>query len=154
MKSFMDLFTRGSSNDIVKIELYREEYYEDRTLGKLFINGKFFGHTLEDKVRDNKVYGETAIFEDVYVVEMTYSPKYGKFKALISNVKGFFGIRVHGGNGPADTLGCILVAKYRNYGTSTPKIWGSLEKEFNKVMRKVHADKRCVYLHIYNTGGN
>ena len=49
------------------------------TIGELLIDGEFFCYTLEDEVRadDTKVYGETAIPNGEYTVEITYS---GRFK--------------------------------------------------------------------------
>ena len=102
------------------------------TIGNMYINGKFFSNTLEDKDRglknsmtpqdisNLKVYGQTAIPSGTYEVKMTYSNRFhsrawgkkydGKVPELI-NVKGFGGVRIHPGNKAADTLGCILVGK-------------------------------------------
>lgn len=102
------------------------------TVGNVYVNGAFFGNSLEDKDRglsdtmsveqiaQKKVYGETAIPTGTYEVKMTYSNKFstrawgrkyqGKVPELL-NVKGFSGVRIHPGNSSKDTLGCILLGK-------------------------------------------
>ena len=59
----------------MRLELYRYSSKKDSTLGLLFLindetNKKdFLCFTLEDEVRDVKVYGETAIPEGTYPIE-------------------------------------------------------------------------------------
>lgn len=71
----------------------------------------------EAQIRARKVYGLTAIPRGQYAITLTYSPKfatrawakkYGGLVPLVHGVKGFDGIRIHPGNKPEDTLGCIL----------------------------------------------
>lgn len=151
---------------IIRIDLYRIAYEPDRTIGKMYIDGVFFGHTLEDPVRGVgiKIKGYTAIADGVYEVIVTHSPKYGEAMALISNVPDFEGIRFHGGNDPGDTLGCILIANnsYTSFkkelGYETTVIQGSLKNKFNSFIRKVKGWKNKnktkvihdVYIHIHN----
>ena len=42
----------------MKLDVVRTQFGKDATNGMLFINGKFECFTLEDEVRDVKVYGE------------------------------------------------------------------------------------------------
>jgi len=103
--------------------------------GRLFGPGDFTCFTLEDIVRPDpnpatpeneaKVYGETAIPAGRYRVRITWSPKFKKDLPILMNVPGFDGIRIHKGNTPADTKGCILVGRAIKDGrivggTSTP----------------------------------
>jgi len=92
------------------------------TIGKLYINGKYYCDTLEDTVRDlnqngkfdngeQKVYGQTAIPYGTYRVLWTYSPKFKKYMPEIKDVPEFSGVRIHSGNTATDTLGCILVGQ-------------------------------------------
>lgn len=98
------------------------------TIGKLYIDGKYFCDTLEDKDRglnDNmsvdkilsiKVKHETAIPTGTYNMNITYSPKFKKQLPLILNVKGFEGIRVHSGNTDKDSSGCVILGQNKVVG--------------------------------------
>lgn len=90
------------------------------TIGRIFVNNAFFCNSMEDtdrglrqdmpleEIKRLKVYGKTAIPTGTYTILMTYSPKYKKKMPQVMNVPGFEGIRIHPGNTPEDTLGCIL----------------------------------------------
>ena len=112
--------------------IYRGDAY---TIGNLYVDGKYFCDTLEDKdrglkdsmaleeIKKIKVKNETAIPAGTYQVSMNIvSPKYsnyakyswakdieGKVPRLL-DVKGFDGILIHpSGNKNSDTSGCLLV---------------------------------------------
>lgn len=97
------------------IVVQRETSKSETTLGKMYINGKYFCETLEDQVRPDgvKVYGRTAIAAGTYKVSVTMSSRFKKELPLLDNVKNFSGVRIHGGNTSSDTLGCILVGQVR-----------------------------------------
>lgn len=100
----------------MKILLKRKKFLEDRTIGELTINGKFKCYTLEDTVRPEgvKIPGKTAIPAGEYTVIVTHSPTFKRALPLLLNVPGFAGVRIHGGNKPEHTRGCILVAHHFN----------------------------------------
>ena len=98
------------------------------TIGKLFLrpdwDGKrgrqapdeFICDTMEPQWRDlkhgaEKVNGETAIPEGTYAVAVTRSEHFREYLPLVLGVPHFSGIRIHAGNKPEDTRGCILVGK-------------------------------------------
>lgn len=102
----------------MKLTLIRDHYYEDATLGKLYINDGFACFTLEDTDRrledgGEKIPGQTAIPRGTYRVTITQSARFGKPLPLLADVPGFAGIRIHPGNTSADTEGCILVGTSR-----------------------------------------
>jgi len=92
--------------------LIRYEYTDKSTLGKLYINGRFYCYTLEDTVRGYgiKINKQTAIPAGIYNLVLTYSNKFKRQMPLIEKVEGFTGVRMHGGNDPEDTEACVLVA--------------------------------------------
>ena len=90
-------------------------------IGKLYINGKYWSDVLEDTdrgldstmteedIKKIKVKGETAIPVGIYKIILNYSPKFKKVMPLLTNVKGYSGVRIHSGNSAKDTEGCLLV---------------------------------------------
>ncbi len=60
-------------------------------------------------IRRHKIIGKTAIPTGRYRVLITRSRRFGRWLPLLMNVKGFEGIRIHPGNKPEDTKGCILL---------------------------------------------
>lgn len=125
---------------IMEITVDRKYKRDAYTIGKLYVNGKFFSDTLEDKdrglrssmtleeIKKMKVYGQTAIPSGTYEVRMTYSNRFGqrtwarKYEGKVPellDVRGFGGVRIHPGNKAADTLGCILIGKNSAVGMVT-----------------------------------
>lgn len=104
----------------MKLTLKRIALKPDYTIGKLYIDGKYFCDTLEDRVRklpaEKKIPGRTAIPSGTYLISVTYSPKFGRDLPLVENVPYFTGIRIHRGNTPQDTAGCILVGENKAIG--------------------------------------
>lgn len=130
----------------MKLKLERKYLKETYTIGNLYIDGKFFCNTVEDKVRDlnkdgdlldpgeTKVYGETAIPYGTYEVEVTYSPKFRRDLPLIKNVPHFEGIRIHRGNWATDSHGCPIVGENKVKGgviNSTP-----YEEKLTKILKE------------------
>jgi hypothetical protein len=107
----------------MEIWIIRDTEGPDYTLGRLYVNQKFLGHTCEDKDRhlekdpEAKVYGKSAIPTGVYEADLSLSSRFKKVMPIIHGVAGFEGIRIHGGNTAADTLGCPLLGAVRSrYG--------------------------------------
>lgn len=112
----------------MRIELVRIAFKDTYTIGKLYVDGKYFSDVIEDKDRGldssmteseilkKKVKGQTAIPTGHYVINITYSPKYKRMMPLLLDVKGFSGIRIHSGNTAKDTEGCLIVGKNKKVG--------------------------------------
>lgn len=112
----------------MKLLLRRKYKAEGYTIGNLYVDGRFFCHTIEDQVRDlpehcpdtgsgrscrckAKVYGRTAIPGGKYRVTMEYSPRFKRVLPLLHGVPHFLGIRIHSGNSEEDSAGCIIVGR-------------------------------------------
>lgn len=105
----------------MNLRLERQRPLADRTIGRLFVAGEPECWTLEDQVRadpepatpanEAKVPGATAIPAGRYRVAVTWSPHFGQALPLLEAVPGFTGVRIHAGNVPADTQGCVLVGQ-------------------------------------------
>lgn len=113
-----------------KILLLKRVALEDKyTIGRLYVDGRYFCDILEDKVRDlnenghfdngeTKIKGQTAIPYGQYEIDMrTVSPKFrtrswaSKYSGIVPrllDVPSFDGVLIHPGNTAADTEGCLL----------------------------------------------
>lgn len=122
----------------MELTLKRIARRETYTIGRLFIDGKYFCDTLEDKDRGlsqslpisvnkaKKRAGITAIPTGRYRVTLAVqSPKYRNRKQYefckgyvprLINVPAYEGVLIHIGNTPADTEGCILVGRNKKVG--------------------------------------
>ena len=105
----------------MELKLVRTKLTTKSTIGKLYIDDIFYCYTLEDTdrgmlqsmsiedINKKKVYGVTAIPRGTYEVIVNMSSRFKVLMPLLLNVKGYEGVRIHKGNIPENTLGCILV---------------------------------------------
>lgn len=122
----------------MELTLKRIARREKYTIGRLYIDGKYFCDTIEDKDRglsqelpvtvnkNLKRCGVTAIPVGRYRVTLDMvSPKFSKKNAYqfcggrlprLINVPAFDGVLIHIGNTVNDTEGCILVGKNKQVG--------------------------------------
>lgn len=111
------------------------------TIGRLYVDGVYVCDTLEDAVRDTKIYGKTAIPYGTYKITMdVVSPKFkdrswakpygGKLPRLL-DVPNYEGVLIHVGNTDADSSGCLLVGQNKVKGqvvNSTQTFMSLMEK--------------------------
>lgn len=116
---------------------------KEYTVGRLYVDGKMFCNTLEDKIIDvnkngkfdgeeQKVYGKSAIPYGTYKVIYSWSPRFGRELPRLLNVPHFDGILIHPGNTATDSAGCILVGKNTSKGRLSESRYTS--DELNKVI--------------------
>ena len=134
------------------MELRLERKYRNNNycIDKLYINGKYFSDVLEDpdrgltdtmsleEIKKIKIKGNTCIPYGTYNVTITYSPRFKKNLPLLNDVKGFDGIRIHSGNKPQDTEGCLLPGFNKVKGqvidsrVTTDKLIAQIQQALNK----------------------
>ena len=108
------------------LTLKRRQCLPGATLGELYVDGVWECYVLEDPVRRDdpatsenegaKIPGQTAIPAGRYPVVLDWSPRFATPLPHVLNVPNFTGIRIHAGNGPEDTEGCILVGRAQQGG--------------------------------------
>lgn len=125
----------------MELKVKRVALKSDYTIGRLYVNGEYVCDTLEDAVRNTKIYGKTAIPCGTYKITMdVVSPKFkdrswakpydGKLPRLI-DVPNYEGVLIHVGNTAEDTSGCLLVGQNRAVGklvNSTQTFMSLMEK--------------------------
>lgn len=129
----------------MRLVLQRGISTSQSTPGKLFVDGKFECHTLEDVVRPAgaKVYGKTAIPAGSYAVLLTESPRFKRVLPYLANVPNFEGIRIHPGNKAEDTDGCILVGD-----APAPDWLGQSKVAFDRLFAKLQAAKDGIVIDV------
>lgn len=113
----MEAFDISGCEENMNLLLQRTTKTPQSTEGQLFVDNDFQCYTLEPTYREQpnvpvsawKVFGSTAIPVGTYAVEVTYFYRDQYYTPQLDNVPGFDGIRIHIGNFPKDTEGCILV---------------------------------------------
>lgn len=144
----------------MKLKIRRNRFYKDRTIGQLYINDEFYCFTMEDTMREKlgvpveewKIPKETAIPTGLYRITLETSKKFGENTIFINDVPGFTGIRVHAGNSPKDTEGCVMVG-YRltkdndiAFGMTRPALYDLKTK-----IKQAILDGEEIFLDIVNT---
>lgn len=132
----------------MKLFLQRIAQTPEYTIGRLEINGKFFCHTLEDAVREQKIAGKTAIPEGIYNVVVNHSPKFKRNLPLLLDVPYFEGIRIHRGNTAKDTSGCILVGINSKKGMVLEST--KYEVELTNILKKAQQNGDTITIEIKN----
>lgn len=137
------------------VTIVREKSNETCTIGKLYIDGKFFCYTLEDAYHPEKIKHKTRIPSGSYKLELRYSPKfspsYNHDMIWVKDVPGFEFILIHKGNDADDTSGCILVGIAASgniitgskvaYDKLYPIIFGNIKAGATTILTVVDADR-------------
>ena len=98
-----------------QLVLERDTFTKDTTLGKLYFNGEFLCHTLENSYKENNR-NTSSIPTGLYDVRVRTGAESGNFKyvhLLVEEVPKRSFILLHVGNTHKDTSGCILTGMDR-----------------------------------------
>ena len=109
----------STNSSVLNLSIKRELFYDDKTIGKLYVNDQYYCDTLELKYRgDNmkvvKVPGYTAIPQGIYTVVIGHLSTIDRDVPMLQNVPDFSGIYIHTGASTDNTTGCILIGDYNN----------------------------------------
>lgn len=145
---------------MMTIKVLRHEYGEDFTLGVMLLDNKFYGYTLEDRVRPRgvKIKDKTAIPEGTYDVVIEKSVRFSEkagtdvYLPRILSVPNFTGVLIHSGNTHRDTSGCILVAKNNLSKKDAGYIQGGLGKDLTEILRTAGAVHKIIIENAMHTG--
>ena len=145
----------------MELKLIRKIFTDNSTIGDLYIDGVYQCRILEDVDRElydtmpvdiinsKKVYAETAIPYGTYEVIISRSKRFSAlaghdvFLPELLNVKGFAGVRIHSGNKPTDSEGCLLTGV--TYGVD---VVNESRKAFSELFQKIQHAKDKITLTI------
>ena len=152
----------------MELKLKRIALKKEYTIGRLYIDGKYFCDTLEDTVRDlnkngkfdngeKKIAELTAIPYGKYEVTLKVrSPRYSKIQKYMDfcggymprllKVLDFEGILIHPGTTAKDSAGCILIGKNTIVGKLTDS-WNTWKKLY-LLMKSVSAKGEKIFITI------
>ena len=130
----------------MKILVKRVDFTQKSTISDVYVDGIFECYILEDKTREPsapKVFGETAIPYGLYKVIVTKSDRFSKLEnhdvylPLLLNVPGYEGVRIHPGNRPADTEGCLLPGTVKTIDVveNSRTAWVKLNDKINAALK-------------------
>lgn len=129
-----------SREKVVYLTLLRKLLDPGYTIGLLAFDGNYECLILEDTVREKKIKGITAIPYGEYEVVISYSQRFKKQLPILLDVPGFSGVRIHVGNTPKDTHGCLLPGVNWKPG----RVMES-RKAFNQLFSKIKLAKEHGY---------
>ena len=99
----------------MELLLERTEKTQTYTAGRLYVVNElgkaYFCDTLEPSLHPTNHLHPKAIPAGRYDVAVTWSPKFKRWLPLLLKVPYRSGIRIHAGNNPDDSSGCILLGR-------------------------------------------
>jgi hypothetical protein len=120
----------------VIIELNRLVETDESIIGE-FITDGFKSFSLEPS-RNHPVHvGHPCVAAGTYAVTGSHSEHLGYYTPELQNVPNRTNIRIHIGNYPKDSLGCILLGKL--YSATLPNVVRTSEKAFDSFMQLFNA---------------
>lgn len=139
----------------MQLTLKRTDFTDTSTIGELSIDGIFECYILEDTDRGLKETmsladsikikkkGITAIPYGTYKIVVTKSERFSKMKGkavylpILLNIPNYEGVRIHIGNKPEDTEGCLLPArkKSKNFVSESTLAFNQLNDKINNALK-------------------
>lgn len=140
----------------MKLLLKRRIFTDKSTIGELYVNGVPECWICEDKDRGLdvsmplseiirlKVKGQTCIPYGYYKVIVTMSERFSRiagkdvYLPMLLNVPGYEGVRIHKGNKPEDTEGCLLPGTHKDidFVSNSATAFINLNDKINLALKK------------------
>lgn len=139
----------------MQLHVVRTTFTDLSSVGELYLNGSFYCYTLEDidrdlradmplvAIRTRKIFAQTAIPTGNYEVILNWSDRFQKQMPLLLRVPGWEGVRIHSGNFPHQTEGCILLGK-----TKLDNMVGVSNATFAAFMTEIRRAAKREKIHI------
>jgi hypothetical protein len=131
----------------VRARVLRKEATALSTVGELWLDRdpSPFCFTLEDVVRPAgvKVQDQTAIPAGLYALTVDWSNRFNRYMPHVVNVPMFTGIRIHSGNGPENTEGCILLGRLHPKGDWIEDCHGVFALFFDRLENDLKLNREC-----------
>ena len=143
----------------MKLWLPRGHSRKNATISPLLVDGVWHSFVCEDVIREVpgvpvsswKIPGQSAIPAGTYNIVLTQSQRFHRVLPLLENVPGFAGVRLHPGNGPSDSSGCLLPG-YDKFENSVGRSRLAFEELF-EAMKQAIARGETVTITIENPKG-
>lgn len=139
----------------MELKLVRDTFTQKSTIGSLYVNGVYECFILEDtdrgltdsmtleQINAIKKHSLTCIPYGKYKVVVTKSDRFSAkaghdvYLPLVIPVKGYAGIRIHKGNKPEDTEGCLLPARVKGIDSvsNSTDAFNQLNEKINKAIK-------------------
>ena len=132
------------------ITVLRFDYSKNHTKSIIFVNDQFFCFGMEPENKfNNTIKGQRDLIpEGTYPIILSKSPKFKRVLPEILNVPNNSGIRIHAGNFPSDTSGCLVLGTYFNESI----LFNSKKKVYEFIMiLKGFENKKDINRIIYKT---
>ncbi|HWV72962.1 MAG TPA: DUF5675 family protein [Pseudosphingobacterium sp.] len=142
------------------IKLLRIAEGTNTTLGQLYINNLFQCYILEDKIREHKIPGETAIPAGTYRLALNRmagmnTSYHNRYVALhrgmieITGIPNFNLVFIHIGNYHSDTRGCPLTGSYYQFVKGDYRVLHSAsayKKAYAALLNQLEQGNEFIYI--------
>jgi hypothetical protein len=141
----------------MNLEVRRQAFTRNATIGKMFIDGELECVTLEPvTLPAGDLRKPRAIPAGTYPVTIRWSTKFGKHVPHVENVPNFVAIEIHVGNAPQNTEGCTLVGQDAGPGpdwiSRSLSAWTHLMSKMMATATLTNPDERNENMHVWNVG--
>lgn len=130
----------------MEIMLTRTHFTTASTVGEMYVDCIKYCETLEPVTKSTGK--PRAIPKGRYLVTVAYSNTFKRELPILISVPDFVGIRIHRGNKPADTKGCILPGDYDPEFPDWVSSSTKYEIELTKLIKECDARGEKVFITI------